>query len=151
MRAAGFDRAHVLGLSLGGRVAMGLAARHPDMVDRLVLVSTAARVVDGPRRTLRMRVLSRIAARGGPERQPRYAFLHQLGASTRFDGRSLLPGITAPTLVLHGRADRSAPYAFAEEVRDGIPGATLVTFDGGHHFPLTDRERFLAEVDTFLA
>src|SRR4051794_12257141 len=33
------EKAHVLGLSLGGMIARRLAADHPDRIDRLVLVS----------------------------------------------------------------------------------------------------------------
>ncbi|WP_428940185.1 alpha/beta fold hydrolase [Fontivita pretiosa] len=35
------DRAHVLGISLGGVIAQWLAVQHPSRVDRLVLISTA--------------------------------------------------------------------------------------------------------------
>ena len=38
--AAGVDRAHVAGTSLGGMVAQELARAHPERVDRLVLVCT---------------------------------------------------------------------------------------------------------------
>ena len=34
-------RAHVLGLSLGGRIAMAMALAEPARVDRLVLVATS--------------------------------------------------------------------------------------------------------------
>jgi len=38
--AAGFERAHVYGISLGGMIAQQIALRHPDRVDRLVLGAT---------------------------------------------------------------------------------------------------------------
>jgi 3-oxoadipate enol-lactonase len=38
--AAGIERAHVLGTSLGGMVAQELAIQHPERVDRLVLACT---------------------------------------------------------------------------------------------------------------
>jgi 3-oxoadipate enol-lactonase len=40
--ALGVDRAHVLGVSLGGMVTLQLALDHPDQVDHLVLMSTFA-------------------------------------------------------------------------------------------------------------
>src|SRR4051812_43824635 len=43
MAAEGLSRAHVAGHSLGGAVAARLAARHPERVDRLVLVNAAIR------------------------------------------------------------------------------------------------------------
>ena len=42
LRALGISRAHIIGISLGGFTALQFAARHADMLDRLVLVSTAA-------------------------------------------------------------------------------------------------------------
>jgi 3-oxoadipate enol-lactonase len=40
IRGLGYDRAHVMGTSLGGLIAQALAARHPDCIDRLILSST---------------------------------------------------------------------------------------------------------------
>lgn len=42
--AVGVARAHVVGLSIGGQIAMALADAHPDRVDRLILSNTAARI-----------------------------------------------------------------------------------------------------------
>jgi pimeloyl-ACP methyl ester carboxylesterase len=55
LRAAGFERAHVLGTSLGGMVAQELALSWPERVDRLVLACTqpaGADVMPLPRRTV---------------------------------------------------------------------------------------------------
>jgi pimeloyl-ACP methyl ester carboxylesterase len=41
-RALEIERASVVGISMGGFVALELALRHPDLVDRLVLVVTSA-------------------------------------------------------------------------------------------------------------
>ena len=42
LRALGVNRAHVVGISMGGFVALELALRYPALVERLVLVSTSA-------------------------------------------------------------------------------------------------------------
>lgn len=42
LHALGIARAHVVGISMGGFIALELALRHPELVERLVLVSTSA-------------------------------------------------------------------------------------------------------------
>lgn len=42
MRALGVQRTHVAGISLGGFVAQQFALRHPELIDKLVLISTSA-------------------------------------------------------------------------------------------------------------
>lgn len=41
LEALGIERAHVLGLSMGGYIAQELALRHPKKVNKLILVATA--------------------------------------------------------------------------------------------------------------
>ncbi len=59
--------------------------------------------------------------------------------ATEGDGRSWrpdLPGITAPTLVLHGTEDPLFPIAHGEALAREIPGARLVALPHtGHEFP----------------
>jgi 3-oxoadipate enol-lactonase len=151
MRATGFERADVLGISLGGRIAMELTLQHPEMVGKLVLVSTAARVVNNARRRLMMGVLSRLLPSRGKYPQPRYAFERQLAASSAWHGLDRLPGIGVPTVILHGQQDRTAPFERAQELHAGIPGSKLILFKGGHLFLLmSERHRFQDEVTAFL-
>ena len=42
MDAVGWNRAHVVGVSFGGMVAQHMALRHPERIDRLVLVCTSS-------------------------------------------------------------------------------------------------------------
>ena len=49
----GHDRVNVLGYSMGGRLALGLAIQHPERVQRSVLVSASAGIADNAQRTAR--------------------------------------------------------------------------------------------------
>lgn len=42
LRSLSIEKAHVLGHSMGGFIALEFALRHPEMLDRLILVGTAA-------------------------------------------------------------------------------------------------------------
>ncbi len=42
LRHLGLEKAHVMGISYGGEVAMKLAARYPALIDKLILSNTAA-------------------------------------------------------------------------------------------------------------
>ena len=55
MSCEGLERAAVMGVSMGGRVALGLALDSPELVERLVLVDALG--VGPPRRVLAYRVL----------------------------------------------------------------------------------------------
>ena len=58
-----------------------------------------------------------------------------------------LPRITAPTLVLHGKADPLVPFACGEDTARRIPGARLVGIEGmGHDLPPTPVAQMLAEL-----
>jgi pimeloyl-ACP methyl ester carboxylesterase len=66
IRSLGAGPVDVAGVSTGGSIAQQLAADHPDVVGRLVLLSTACRL--GPEgRALQRRVAARV--RGGARRQ----------------------------------------------------------------------------------
>jgi pimeloyl-ACP methyl ester carboxylesterase len=144
-------RAHVLGMSLGGKIAMALDLAHPERVDRLILVATGPRVA-GTRWRVRLGMLiANLPVLRGQYPQPRRAMQAQFDASTRFDCTDRLADIHAPTLIVHGRSDRTAPVALADQMRAHIPDSRLVLVDGGHMFPLTQPRQLADEVDAFLA
>lgn len=145
-------RAHLLGISMGGRIALALALAQPERVDRLVLVATGPRAA-GARWLIRAWMpLADLPVLRGRQRQPRYAMQAQFDATTGFDCTGRLGQIRAPTLIVHGRSDHLAPVALAEQMHALIPGSRLVLIRGGHLAPLvTQRQQVLSEVSAFLA
>jgi len=154
--------AHLLGLSLGGCVALAVAARAPARVRSLTLVNTFARLRPaGPRAALRMLVrLALIAGAPMPvvaahvarglfpkrEQRPLYeqavaslaatsraSYVAAIRALARFDARPWLAGVRCPTLVVVGDRDATVPRSAAHVLCAGIAGARLVVVaDSGH-------------------
>ena len=145
-------RAHLLGISMGGRIALALALAQPERVDRLVLVASGPRAA-GARGLIRAWMpLADLPVLRGRQRQPRYAMQAQFDATTGFDCTGRLGQIRAPTLIVHGRSDHLAPVALAEQMHALIPGSRLVLIRGGHLAPLvTQRQQVVSEVSAFLA
>lgn len=72
--------------------------------------------------------------------------------AARPDSRPLLPGITAPTLVVVGDEDVLSPPEAARAMAGGIPGAALQVLPGvGHLSALEDPDAFNRAILDFLA
>jgi len=148
----GIERAHLLGISMGGRIALSLALDHPKLVDHLILASTGPRP---PGRRWRARLdlaVSRLPGLRGENPPPPHALRAQFQASGSYDATARLGEITRPTLIVHGRADRIAPLALAREMHNAIPGSRFARLGGGHLISLLpQRQRqFVATVLAFL-
>ena len=155
----GAERAHVVGLSLGGMTGLRLAAREPDRIDRLAVLCTSAKPVPGPflERAAAVRsggtapLASAVAARW---LTPRFAaanpdLLARLEAMiagaddqgyaaccevvARLDLRADLARISAPTLVISGADDVALPPEHQRAIAEGIADAVQLTVQPGAH------------------
>ncbi len=152
--ALGIGRAHIVGTSMGGRIALDLSLRHPEHVRSLILVSTGARLPPpNLRRRLLLDVMPRFPLLRGSRKhpQPYYAFARQREASRSYDATARLGEIHVPTLILHGRNDRSAPLSLAEEMHAGIAGSQMTVFPGGHIFFFLRPRQVVDAITAFLA
>ena len=173
-------RAAVCGLSLGGYVALAIAARHPERLAALVLADTRAEPDDDAALAARADGIARIEAEG-PEgylrdflprvvspvadaatrealadlagRQTGAALCDALRAlAGRVDRRPDLPSVACPALVIVGADDAATPPAVARVMADGIPGARMeVVPEAGHMTALERPEVFAALVEGHLA
>jgi len=154
MRSAGFQKGSVIGISMGGRIAMDLALTHPKMVASLVLTSTSTRAVNTNklRRLFNFYVIPRLPIFKGKYPQPYYAFARQRSASASYDCSDRLKQIHMPVLIAHGRSDKTVPLERAEQMHKILNESQLQVFKGGHmFFLLWDRLSYLNAVNKFLS
>ncbi|MFB4301164.1 alpha/beta fold hydrolase [Actinomadura sp. NTSP31] len=156
---SGAGPADVVGFSLGAPTAAAAAALRPDLVRRLVPVAGLAHAGDeyvrqymttwlelaeapaafGRFATLTAHsrpFLNRIGHDAVEElhafMRPTEGLLRQLDLVRRLDIRSLLPRITAPTLVIGASLDQTIPVENHREVFAGIRGSEYAELDTGH-------------------
>jgi pimeloyl-ACP methyl ester carboxylesterase len=155
----GIERAVFAGMSQGGFISLRVALTAPERVRGLVLIDTQAGLEDPEALPLYTALHDEWVANGpaavqemvaalifgpGIDIDPWYAKWGALDRTlfsepfrTLVDRDELtgrLGEITASTLIFHGTADAAIPVWRAEELRDGLAGATeLVLLDGAGH------------------
>ncbi len=150
MQTLGIEQAHILGISMGGRIALALALRHPKSVKKLVLVSTSARSIKNWRRYF-FGILSSAPIFRSKYPQPHYAFMRQRQASFVYNCTDKLHELHIPTVIMHGKKDKIVPYKLAEEMHTGIKGSQMLAFAGGHLFLfMKECQQFLDAIAEFV-
>jgi len=170
----------VIGVSLGGFVAIALAARHGHLFSRLVLVEAAAAFPE--RAKTRLRAMAERASQHGMEAvvdaalpqmftarfiaarpdivaarseillsaRPKY-FADACRALADLDLRPVLAKIKNVTLIVVGTFDITTPPVLARELEAGIAGARLVEISGCASPPVERPKTFARDVGTFLS
>ncbi len=172
-------RATLLGISVGGMIALATAQRHPDRVQRLVLCATAARIGTSESWTDRIAavrakglagmadaILARwftpefavrepaivTAHRERLERTSLEGYLATCAALRDADLRADLPNVRAPALVLAGQHDLAVPLATARELADRLPHARWRLVECCAHLPPVEQPTEVsAAIASFLA
>lgn len=169
----GIGESDLIGLSLGGMVAMWVAATAPDRVRRLVVCCSSAHLPpaqgwydraedvrsDGMRAVvdpLLERWLTGPFQRDHPEVVARLramllsmdpeGYARCCEAIARMDLRRLLPEITAPTLVMAASDDRATPAEHSRLIAAGVPNARLATIGPSGHLASVERAATLSRL-----
>lgn len=161
MEAVGLRRAHFIGHSMGGYICMLLAARCPELVESMVLVSPAAipraRTVFGYFVPLINSLISfepsffpillYDALRAGP-----FTLLQALQDIVMVQAYEIMSKITVRTLIVWGDKDFLVPPKFGHIIRQELPNACLLTLVKAGHISMYDQPReFNAAVLAFLS
>jgi 3-oxoadipate enol-lactonase len=170
----------VVGMSMGGCVAMMLAAKRPTLVRRMALCDTTAWY--GPNASAAWKKRARSA-----EENPRQALIPfqldrwfsdafrnehpekvQFAVETftrtnadvhaqacralgAFDARAVLDQIKSPTLVIAGAQDYATPASMARYLARSIPGAALTIWKGVRHFAVLESGALRRAIAGFLS
>jgi 3-oxoadipate enol-lactonase len=167
--AAGVERAHVFGCSMGGIIAQEFALLYPARVNALILGCTACGGFEAiradpeaakllatrPQMTMDEALEASVPIlydSGTPRatidedfvvRRRVYptvaAYMAQMQAIFAWRCYDRLPQIAAPTLVIHGESDRLVPAANGKLIAGRIPGAKLVLLPNAGHLFTTDQ------------
>jgi len=178
LRVLGVESAHLVGLSLGGMVALQLALDYPMAVAGLVLADTMpglppelaamgreaiAFIENNPMRAVaQARITNAFSPAVDPDVRDYFidqvalndkrAYVRAARAGFGFDVRNRLADVKRPTLVVVGEHDAVTPPALSEQLAAGIPGARLARLAGAGHISNIERPReFNAAVLDFLA
>lgn len=181
MDAMGVERAHVIGNSFGGSMALALAINYPERVDRLVLMGSVGvpfAITPGldavwgyepsvANMAAIMKVFAYDPGLVGPDLiemryqaslriQEHFARMfpapRQQWVDVMAHPESDVRAIAHPTLIIHGREDQVIPMSCSLTLLDQIPDSQLHVFGRcGHWTQIEHRQEFAALVREFLA
>ncbi len=161
MEVVGLRRAHFIGHSMGGYICMLIAARRPELVESMVLVSPAAipraRSVFGYFIPLVnsfiylepsfLPILLYDALRAGP-----FTLLQALQDIVMVQAYEIMSKIAVRTLIVWGDKDFLVPPKLGHVIRQELPSARLLMLARAGHIGMYDQYRkFNAAVLAFLS
>ena len=171
MDAVGIAQADLIGVSMGGWIALTVAAEQPQRVRRLVLVSSAGvgfettlhassfspRNLDELRASIALQTDRRVPAfilRDLLRRSREKAWVVRRSMSSMLARRDLLDGrlqrVRMPVLLVWGTRDRIVPISVAAALQREVPHARLVRLEGCGHLAVVEcRAAALRAMETF--
>jgi 3-oxoadipate enol-lactonase len=176
----GLRSAYLIGMSMGGSIAISFAGRYPDRADGLVLADTTAWYGPEAPHSWEERartVLERSREHQVPFQTDRWftdGFRHRNPAEVdrvagiflrtnslahaqacrafgQMDSRGLLGNITAPALILTGEEDYATPPAMGQAIADGVPRGEARVLGSLRHLSLVEDPALADVAAGFLA
>ena len=132
--ARGIEKAHILGFSDGGNIALAFALAHPERVEKLIL-NGANLDPRGVKRRVQLPIeigyrIARLFAEKSPDARHSAELLGLMVNEPHIDPAEL-SRITAPTLVIAGSRDMIRED-HTRLIAASIPGAALTILPGDH-------------------
>jgi pimeloyl-ACP methyl ester carboxylesterase len=176
----GLDRPDVVGYSMGGGVAFFLALQRPELVNRLVIISTAMRdsayypelraqqgqVTAEAAEFIKQTPMYSLYSKLAPRIEDWPQFVGKIGASMAggFDHKAEVPKLQPPTLIMFADGDMSPPSHAAEIYgllgggqrdgnwdKSGLPKHQLAIVPGETHYSMGDTPKIVPVIAAFLA
>ncbi len=159
----------LVGLSMGGYIALAMMREAPERIVKLALLDTTARPDTAEQTAVRRKFigmaecgrlndvidlllprllhssrrndegLRRVICDMAADTGPEAFILQEQAIISRPDARPMLADVRCPTIVLVGEQDELNPPSLAKEIACGIAGARLVVIPQCGHFPTIER------------
>jgi 3-oxoadipate enol-lactonase len=168
LTALALPKATLLGLSMGGYIALAFARRYPDRLAGLILADTRATGDSAEAKAGRARSIAQVETQGvaalaeallprllteraAPEirerarriasEQPPEGVIAALSAMRdRADETPVLAGLAVPALVLVGSDDALTPPSEAKRMAEALPRGSLTVIEGAGHLSNLEAE-----------
>lgn len=167
------ERAIVVGLSVGGMIAMGLQAARPELVEALVLCDTAHRIGSPDMWDERIEAVEELGLEGIADavmerwftpdyradagaayvgfrnmfmRQPAEGYMATCAAIRDAEMSEMARQIDTPTVCVVGDQDMATPVDLVSELSGLIDGARFEVIAGAGHLPCIEQPDVLAEL-----
>lgn len=152
------QRVNILGISMGSRVAITMAAKYPDRISNLILNVAAAKSAQNSDENSKEAYKKLREVANNPEllkAMGKYpptsmTFLRLFNALKSFDGTKYLKDIKSPTLIVNGTHDPSTPVNCAKELVDRIENSKLILVEENHFFIRTKPEILIGPMNKFM-
>lgn len=168
-------RCVVVGLSIGGMIAQVMAVRRPELIEKLILCDTrfkigtpqfwndriaavAAGNLSGISEGVMLRWFSQSFVKNFPEKVAGYrimlerisppGYIRACEALRDADLSEVAPKITAPTLCIVGREDKSTTPEEVESLSKLIKNSRYVVIEDSAHIPCVDNPAILTKLIT---